>query len=164
MRPIWIVIGLALAGAGVFGYLKTRGKIDTKDADNKIKEVLEDRIGPVDKVDCPEASRKKGSTFDCTIHFTGGKSYPLTVEITGDDGEWKPHWKGAQILGAEKLAADVTTSYAGKVKNLKVDCGTGVIEIPADGYLCSATDTKGTGHIRVKYDDKTDHVLYNAEP
>jgi hypothetical protein len=162
--PVWILICAGVAGASVFGYMKTRGKIDTADADAKIKEAFETAIGPVDKVDCPDgASRKKGSTFECQITFTGGKTYPVKIEIYGDDGQWKPAWT-TPILGGEKTAADITTTFATQAPGLKVDCGKGVFEIPKDGYLCSATDAKGSGHIRVKYDEKTDHVLYNAEP
>jgi hypothetical protein len=163
MRPIWIVVILAAAGLGVVGYLKTRGEVDTKDADAKLKAWAEN-VAPVDKVTCPEAKLKKGTTFECKADFVGGKSYQITVEVMNDDGQVEYHWS-KPIVGAEKLAADIISAEKTAAnKDVKVDCGKGIIEVPPDGLLCAASAGDAKGHLRVKWDQKSNQIVWAPEP
>jgi len=86
MRNIIVIIAAVIGIAGGVGYFLMRGKIDTKDADQKIKDALDHNVAPTSKVDCPKADRKKGSTFTCKVTFASGKEVDLGIEITSDDG------------------------------------------------------------------------------
>lgn len=158
MRNIIVIIAAVIGVAGGVGYFLMRGKIDPKDADQKIKDALDKNVALVKSVDCPTADRKKGSKFNCDVEFTSGQKFRLGVEITGDDGEWRPN---PPIAAPDKMSADIVATLG--VKDLKVDCGKDVFWIPPDGYLCSATAGGTSGHIRVKYDAATNRPIYKPE-
>src|SRR5438445_12861847 len=132
MKPLRILIALVLLAGGVIAYFATRGKIDTKDADAKLKRIVEENVAPVKSVDCPAAKREKGTKFDCKVEFVAGKHAELGVEIIDDSGGFTLHWE-KPIAGAEKLDAMITSGIKEQSgKAATVDCGKGIVEIPPD--------------------------------
>jgi hypothetical protein len=163
MRPIVFLVAILAFVGGIVGYLKTRDRVDTKEADAKLKAWAEN-VAPVDKVTCPEAKMKKGTTFQCKADFTGGSSYQIDVEVKDDHGEVEYHWD-KPIIPTEKLAADIVSAEKTATgKDVKVDCGKGIVEVPADGLLCAASVGDAKGHYRVKLDPKSHDVVWIPEP
>lgn len=125
-----VLVALAL-GTGC------KDQIDDKDAEIKIKAWADDNVGSVKSVSCPKTSMKEGVSFDCTVAFEEGGSYKLTVTQKDDKGnvEWK--W-ATPIVGAEKISEFVVSALQEQRPggNPKVDCGTGIKEVPADGITC----------------------------
>jgi hypothetical protein len=160
-RPIVTIISFLVAAGGVAAYLTTRGRIDTSDADAKLKAIVEDGVAPVTKVECPQAKRKKGTTFDCRVEFAAGRAADLTVDIIDDEGGFKVHWAKVPLGGAEKLATMIETgikSQTGKVA--KVDCGKGIVDVPPDGLECKVTVGNETAHAKVKEDPSTHQMSW----
>jgi len=156
MRRLSLV--LAVAAVTVAGCKKV---INTSDAEAKVKAWAERVVGPVDKVDCPKVERKKGVSFECKVDFKAGKSYQAKIDIIGDDGQFKADWP-KMIIGADVLTDQIQKVVGPKVKDLKVDCGTGILEVPDDGYLCKASGNGGTGQIRATYDRATQRMAFEA--
>lgn len=154
------VIVLVLVGAGVAGYFLNRNKVDTKDADTKLKTIVEKVVAPVSSVDCPAASRKKGSTFDCKVTFVGGRTSQLKVTITNDDGGFDLNWE-KPITSAEKTAQMIISGIKAQMnKDATADCGKGVVDLP---LKCTVTMDGQTGHANVKEDPATHQILWNLE-
>ena len=152
-RFLFPLIGLVVGALGVIGYLASRGRIDASDADAKLKEWAERTVAPVTSVTCPEARMKKGNAFDCKVVFASGRDASITVEMQDDDGNVQYHWT-KPIAGGEKIAAVIADRIKSKTSHTAtVDCGKGVIDVPADGLVCNVSlDDKTTAHARVKYD------------
>ncbi len=157
------VIALVVVGGGAATYFLNRNKIDTKDADDKIKGRVEEFIGPVTSVDCPKAERKKGSQFDCKVALPGGRTETLHVEIFDDDGHYYAKF-AKPIINADTVAAGIMK--AGKAKNVdaKVDCGKGIVDVPPDGLKCAATVGSQSGHVVVTQDAKTGEIHWAEAP
>jgi hypothetical protein len=163
-KYVMIAIGLVVAGAGVAGFLKSRNGVDVADADAKLKTWAEANVAPVDKVTCPEAKLKKGNTFDCKVDFVGGKSYALHVVVTSDDGMVEYSWV-TPISTGERLAANIASAVKTQQgKDVALDCGKGIVEIPAAGLVCSATLGDQHGHLRVKFDANAKQIVWAVEP
>lgn len=161
MKPvISIVVGLVVAG-GAVGYFMNRNKIDTKDADDKIKGRIEEYMGPVTGVDCAKADRKKGSTFDCKVTLPGNRTETLHVEIFDDDGHYYAKF-GRPIVNADKIATTAMAQAKQKNVDAKIDCGKGIVDLPADGLKCAMTIGNQSGHLVVKQDPKTGEVSWSA--
>lgn len=128
-------LGLTLLMAGA---LSTGcNTIDNKDAENKVKAWADENVGPVKSVSCPKAEMKAGSSFECNVTFIEGASYKLTVTQKDDKGnvEWK--WT-TPVVGAEKISGFVAAALKEQRPEAdpKVDCGTGIKEMPAEGMTC----------------------------
>jgi hypothetical protein len=163
MRPIVFLVGILAAVGGVVGYLKTRNAVDPKKADAAVKEWAEDAIAPVKKVDCPDGKTTPGSVLLCAVTFESGQGYTAKVTFH-DEGLYTMEW-ATPIIGAEKLAADIASDETSATKkDFKVDCGKGVVEIPADGLVCAASAGGANGHFRVKLDAKNHDVMWAPEP
>jgi len=113
-------------------------KVDTKDAEKKVKDIAEENIGPVKSVSCPSADRKKGVKFTCKVTFASGGSGNMQIELMDDEGNFTPNWV-PWIVDGEKLAATVSGGLKEQQPDLgepAVDCGKGVVEVPAEGIAC----------------------------
>lgn len=160
---ISVIVVLAAIGGGV-GYFMNRNKIDTKDADDKLKTIVEKVVAPVASVDCPKAERKKGSTFDCKVVFVGGHQSALKVTITNDSGGFDLDWD-KPIASAEKTAESVVSGIKTQSgKDAKVDCGKGIVELPPDGYKCTVTVDGQTGHATIKWDPTNKQPVWTVGP
>lgn len=128
--------GLAVVLAAALG-AGCKNQIDNKDAENKVKAWADENVGPVKSVSCPKTEMKTGVSFECTVTFTEGVSHKLTVTQKDDKGnvEWK--W-ATPVVGAEKIAEFVSGALKEQKPeaNPKVDCGTGIKEMPAEGMSC----------------------------
>lgn len=112
--------------------------VDTKDAEKKVKQIAEENIGPVKSVSCPSAKRKKGVKFTCKVNFQNGGVGTMEIELMDDDGNFQPNWV-PWIVDGEKLATTVSTGLQDQQPDLgapTVDCGKGIIEVPAEGVAC----------------------------
>ncbi len=130
-----------------------KNQIDNKDAENKVKAWAETDVGPVKSVSCPKTEMKAGASFDCNVTFAEGGSYKLTVTQT--DGEGNVEWKWATpVVGAERISAAV----AGALKEQrpdtdpKIDCGTGIKEMPPEGLTCKLDAGGQQSDIVIKVD------------
>lgn len=113
-------------------------KVDTKDAENKVKTIAEENVGPVKSVSCPSADRKKGVKFTCKVTFQNGGTGNMQIEIIDGDGNFVPNWV-PWIVDGEKLASTVAGGLQEQQPDLgepAVDCGKGIIEVPAEGIPC----------------------------
>ena len=163
MRLIWIAVCLGAIGAGVAAFLKTRGnELDPKKADQQVKTWAE-KVAPVKQVDCPEAKMTPGTSVTCKVQFVSGEAFDAKVSFK-DKEEVDLSW-ATPIIGIDKLTPTVVGWLKDQAKeDVKVDCGKGVVPIPAEGLVCKATDAKGeTANVRVKYDAKTDVLTWNLE-
>jgi hypothetical protein len=160
---IFASIGAVVAILGAVGFLKGCNRVDVGDADAKLKTWAETNVAPVDKVTCPDAKLKKGNTFDCKVDFVGGKSYALHVVVTSDDGMVEYNW-ATPISSGEKLAANIASAVKTQQgKDVALDCGKGIVEIPAAGLVCSATLGEQHGHLRVKFDAASKQIVWEVE-
>ncbi len=159
------VVVLVLAGAGAAGYFLNRNKIDTSDADSKLKGILEKAVGaPVASVDCPKADRKKGSKFDCKVVFVGGHTGALKVTMTNDDGNFDLDWE-KPVASAERTAESIVAGIKTQSgKDAKVDCGKGIVDLPPEGIQCTVTVDGQTGHATVKWDPTNKQPVWSVGP
>ena len=161
-RPILIAVSVVVAGLGIVGFLKGRNRVDTADADAKVKDWAESNIGPVEKVTCPEAKLTKGNHFECAVAFTGAATYQARIDVLDDDGKVEYSWP-TPIAGGELLAKNIVAAVKQQQgKDITLDCGKGVVAIPADGLMCTAKLGENSGHLRVKSDGKSG-VTWNVE-
>ncbi|MGE5182227.1 MAG: DUF4333 domain-containing protein [Acidobacteriota bacterium] len=156
------VIALVVVGGGAATYFLNRNKIDTSDANDKLKKIVEKVVAPVASVDCPKAERKKGSTFTCKVVFVGGHTGSLKVTITNDDGNFDLDWE-KPIASAERTAESITNGIKTQSgKDAKVDCGKGIVDLPPDGIQCTVTVEGQTGHATVKWDPKNKQPVWSV--
>jgi hypothetical protein len=166
MRTLGYVLAILFVAGGVIRFVdahRHKDDLDTRDFDRKVKAWAE-ATAPVDKVSCSEVELKKGNTFSCQVDLTHGKSYMVEAEIMDDDGLVHYNWQ-QPIVDAEKLAADVASAMKTAAnRDVTVDCGKGVVEVPPGGFQCTASSGADHGHVRVKQDPKTREVIWATEP
>ncbi|MCA9677757.1 MAG: DUF4333 domain-containing protein [Kofleriaceae bacterium] len=148
-----LAIGIAIAGA-TLGLAACEKKIDKSDAEKKIKSWAEDAIGPVKSVSCPAAKRKKGVTFECTVAFKDGGDYKVAIDQKDDEGnvEWK--WI-VQPIGTDAMEKMMIDDFKAKGhEGVTVECGSGIITLPAEGVTCKVSAQGETVDFQFKIDGK----------
>ena len=111
--------------------------VDPKVARDRVKKIAEGSLKtPVQSVSCPRAPNHKGSVFECQVEFVEGGQGRLRLEITDSYGNFEPSWV-TQIISKSNLGPSIGDG---------VDCGRGVIEVPATvqcGTLTVQLDAAG---------------------
>ncbi len=113
-------------------------EIDTRDAEAKVKGLAEEWVAPVKSVSCPSAKRAKGVKLTCTVRFQDGATGKMQLQITDGDGNFTWWWE-PWIVDRVRLADSITDALEDQqpgLGTLFVDCGTGVIDVPAEGLPC----------------------------
>jgi len=82
-----VLLAMVLAGLLVAGCGET--VIDDVKTEDAIEQNLEDSLGKkVTSVDCPSGVEvEAGSSFDCTVKLSGGKSETATLKILNEDAD-----------------------------------------------------------------------------
>jgi hypothetical protein len=125
----------------VLALLAACSGVDPKVAEDRVKKIAEKSLQtPVKSVTCPRAPNRKGSIFECQVVFAEGGEGTMRLEITDGYGNFDPSWV-KPIVSRANLGPSIEDQL-GK----PVDCGTGVIEAPAQltcGTLAVTLDADG---------------------
>jgi hypothetical protein len=145
-RPVAIVIAVAaLVGA-------CAKKIDTGDAEAKIKAWATENVANATAVSCANAEMKKGATFVCKVTFDTAGPFDLNVDQKDDSGNVE--WKWAKPLGGgAKFEAMVVRVIKDKTGNdATAKCPAEIQVLPDDGLPCTVTFAGQDATMLVKMD------------
>ncbi|MCA9677756.1 MAG: DUF4333 domain-containing protein [Kofleriaceae bacterium] len=112
--------------------------VDKSDAEKKVKAFAEQAIGAVTKVACPSAKHGKGVTFECTVAFKDGGDYKVAIEQQDDQGNVTMTWP-VQPIGTDAMEKLMADDFKAKGLEVTVDCGSGVVTLPAEGVDCKVS-------------------------
>jgi hypothetical protein len=133
-----IISTLGIVAVALLGAAACKNKIDNPDAEKKLKAWAEENIAPVSKVTCPQAEMKAGTSFECSVAFTGAATFKVRVDMKDDKGNVEWAWVVQPMSG--KVAADmIAEGLKAQAPDVKVDCGDGVFEMKPEGLECKAT-------------------------
>ncbi|MCE9580873.1 MAG: DUF4333 domain-containing protein [Deltaproteobacteria bacterium] len=155
---------LALVFAALGAIAGCSKKVNTDEANAKVKAWAEAGVAPVKKVDCPAETMKAGTSFQCPVEFVSGKTYAAVIDVKDDSGNVYMHW-AKPMSGGAQLARDIAAAVKQQQgKDIVVDCGAEIVEIPPDGVQCAVTQGESHGHMRIKFDETAKDITWTVEP